>query len=164
MPTLNKIFDKCGVALYQNESLDLDHYYQEPYQDEGDEIKVIGEPFETDKSKKIRKYDLYVEDRTFSNFSFFMDGSRRTYKIGDIVIDGKKIYPVVVAQIRAGCTERDNKKKLHSHQTIQRKNLLLLSDKVNTVDFKEIQQRITRTKVAQEMFLEVVEYPCFRQL
>lgn len=52
MPTLNKIFDKCGVALYQNESLDLDHYYQEPYQDEGDEIKVIGEPFETDKSKK----------------------------------------------------------------------------------------------------------------
>lgn len=87
-----------------------------------------------------------------------MDGSRRTYKIGDIVIGGKKIYPVVVAQIRAGCTERGNEKKLHSHQTIQRKNLLLLSDKVNTVDFKEIQQRITRTKVAQEMFLEVVEY------
>ena len=71
MPTLNKIFDKCGVALYQNESLDLDHYYPEPYQDEGDEIKVIGKPFETDESKKIRKYDL------------FMDGSRRTYKIGD---------------------------------------------------------------------------------
>ena len=61
-PTLNKIFDKCGIALYQNESLDLDHYYQEPYQDEGDEIKVIGEPFETDKSKKIRKYDVVIED------------------------------------------------------------------------------------------------------
>ena len=57
MATLKNIFDKCGVALYQNESLDLDHYYQEPYQDEGDEIKVIGEPFETDKSKKIRPYD-----------------------------------------------------------------------------------------------------------
>ena len=90
MPTLKNIFDKCGVALYQNESLDLDHYYQEPYQDEGDEIKVIGEPFETDKSKKIRKYDLFVEDRTFSNFSFFMDGSRRTYKIGDIVIEERR--------------------------------------------------------------------------
>lgn len=50
MPTLDKIFDKCGVALYQNESLDLDHYYPEPYQDEGDEIKVIGKPFETDES------------------------------------------------------------------------------------------------------------------
>ena len=74
MATLKNIFDKCGVALYQNESLDLDHYYQEPYQDEGDEIKVIGEPFETDKSKRIRPYDLFAEDRTFSNFSFFMDG------------------------------------------------------------------------------------------
>lgn len=45
MATLKNIFDKCGVALYQNESLDLDHYYQEPYQDEGDEIKAIGKPF-----------------------------------------------------------------------------------------------------------------------
>ena len=78
MPTLNQIFDKCGVALYQNESLDLDHYYQGPYQDEGDEIKIIGEPFETNKSKMIRKYDLLKEDRIFSNFGFFMDGSRRT--------------------------------------------------------------------------------------
>lgn len=159
MATLKNIFDKCGVALYQNESLDLDHYYQEPYQDEGDEIKAIGKPFETNGSNKIRKYDLFVEDRTFSNFSFFMDGSRRTYKIGDIVIDGgKKIYPVVIAQIRAGCTERDGAKKLHSHQTIMRKNLLLLSDKINTVDFKEIQQRLMRTAVAKEMFLEVVSY------
>lgn len=159
MATLKNIFDKSGVALYQNESLDLDHYYQEPYQDEGDEIKAIGKPFETSDSNKIRKYDLFAEDRTFSNFSFFMDGSRRTYKIGDIVIDGgKKIYPVVIAQIRAGCTERDGAKKLHSHQTILRKNLLLLSDKINTVDFKEIQQRLMRTAVAKEMFLEVVSY------
>lgn len=139
MATLKNIFDKCGVALYQNESLDLDHYYQEPYQDEGDEIKAIGKPFETNDSNKIRKYDLFAEDRTFSNFSFFMDGSRRTYKIGDIVIDGgKKIYPVVIAQIRAGCTERDGAKKLHSHQTILRKNLLLLSDKINTVKTKQM--------------------------
>ena len=159
MATLKNIFDKCGVALYQNESLDLDHYYQEPYQDEGDEIKAIGKPFETNDSNKIRKYDLFAEDRTFSNFSFFMDGSRRTYKIGDIVIDGgKKIYPVVIAQIRAGCTERDGAKKLHSHQTILRKNLLLLSDKINTVDFREIQQRLMRTAVAKEIFLEVVSY------
>lgn len=158
MPTLNDIFRKRNVALYQNESLDLDHYYQEPYQDEGDEIKVVGEPFETDKSKKKRRYDLMIEDRTFTNFSYFMDGSRRTYKIGDIVIDGKKIYPVVVAQIRAGCTERDNQKKLHSNGIIRRKNLLLLSDKLNSVDFQEIRLRIIRTKIAQELNLDVVNY------
>lgn len=52
MPTLGEIFDKRKILLYQNESLDLDHYYQEPYQDEGDEIKEMGKPFETDESKK----------------------------------------------------------------------------------------------------------------
>lgn len=158
MPTLNDIFRKRNVALYQNESLDLDHYYQEPYQDEGDEIKVIGEPFETDKSRKKRRYDLITEDRTFTNFSYFMDGSRRTYKIGDIVIDGKKIYPVVVAQIRAGSTKRDDMKKLHSNGLIRRKNLLLLIDKLNSVDFQEIRLRIIRTSVAQELNLDVVSY------
>lgn len=158
MPTLSEIFDKRKIMLYHNESLDLDHYYQEPYQDEGDEIKEMGEPFETDKSKKKRKIDLTLEDRTYSGFSYFMDGSRRTYKIGDMVLDGKKIYPVVVAQVRAGCTERDARKKLHAHGEVARKNLLLLSDKMNEVDFAEIQLRILKTKMAQDLHLDVVKY------
>lgn len=40
MPTLSEIFDKRKILLYQNESLDLDHYYQ-------DEIKEMGKSFET---------------------------------------------------------------------------------------------------------------------
>lgn len=82
-PALSEIFDKQKILLYQNESLDLDHYYQEPYQDENDEIKEMGKPFETDESKKTRSLDLVNEDRTYSGFGYFMDGSRRTYKIGD---------------------------------------------------------------------------------
>lgn len=158
MPTLSDIFDKRKIVLYHNESLDLDHYYQEPYQDENDEIKEMGEPFETDKSKKKRAIDLAVEDRTYSGFSYFMDGSRRTYKIGDMVLDGKKIYPVVVAQVRAGSTERTNQKKLHSYGRIQKKNLLLLNDKMNNVDFAEICQRILKTQIAKSLNLDVVEY------
>ena len=71
MPTLSEIFDKRKITLYHNESLDLDHYYQEPYQDEDDEIKEMGIPFETDQSKKKRSLDLSNEDRTYSGFSFF---------------------------------------------------------------------------------------------
>ena len=149
MPTLEQIFKKCNVMLYDNESLDLDHYYQERYQDENDEIKEMGEPFETDKSRKKRSLDLTPDDLAYSGFSFFMDGSRRTYKIGDMVIGGKKIYPVVVAQVRAGCTQRDERKKLHSYGEIQRKNLLLISDKLNDVDFIEIKQRILKTTMAK---------------
>jgi hypothetical protein len=71
MPTLSEIFDKRKILLYQNESLDLDHYYQEPYQDEDDEMKEMGKPFETDESKKIRSLDLVNEDRTYSGFAVF---------------------------------------------------------------------------------------------
>lgn len=46
----------------------LDHYYQEPYQDEDDEIKEMGKPIETDESKKIRSLDLVNEDRAYSGF------------------------------------------------------------------------------------------------
>lgn len=158
MPTLSEIFDKRKILLYQNESLDLDHYYQEPYQDENDEIKDMGKPFETDERKKIRSPDLSNEDRTYSGFSYFMDGSRRTYKIGDMVLEGKKIFPVVVAQVRAGCTERDRQKKLHTHGSVQRKNLLLLSDKMNEVDFQEIRQRILKTQMAKDLHLDIVKY------
>lgn len=158
MPTLSEIFDKRNILLYQNENLDLDHYYQEPYQDENDEIREMGKPFETDESKKIRTIDLDNEDRTYSGFSYFMDGSRRTYKIGDIVLERKKIFPVVAAQIRAGCTERDRQKKLHTHGLVHRKNLLLLSDKMNEVDFQEIRQRILKTQMAQDLHLDIVRY------
>ena len=118
----------------------------------------MGKPFETDESKKIRSLDLKNEDQIYSGFSYFMDGSRRTYKIGDMVLEGKKIYPVVVAQIRAGCTERDRQKKLHTHGSVQRKNLLLLSDKMNEVDFQEIRQRILKTQMARDLHLDVVKY------
>lgn len=158
MSTLNKIFEKRKIILYHNESLDLDHYYQEPYQDEGEEIKEMGEPFESDKSKKKRSFDLVNEDRSYSGFVYFMDGSRRTYKIGDMVLEGKKIYPVIVAQVRAGCTERDGQKKISSYGKVQMKNLLLLSDKMNDVDFAEIRQRILKTQMAQNLHLDIVKY------
>ena len=158
MPTLNEIFSKRNIALFQNESLDLDHYYQEPYQDEGDEIKEMDEPFEADKSKKKRRINLDFEDREYSNFAYFMDGSRRTYKIGDTVLSGKEIFPVVVAQVRAGCTERNHTKKIQSHEAVYRKNLLLLSSRINEVDFEEIRQRIIKTEVARNLNLEVIQY------
>lgn len=102
MPTLSEIFDKRKILLYQNESLDLDHYYQEPYQDENDEIKEMGKPFETNESKKIRTIDIINEDRTYSGFSYFMDGSRRTYKIGDMVLEGKRFFQLLWRKLEQG--------------------------------------------------------------
>ena len=89
MPTIEKIFEKAKIKLHQNESLDLDHYYQEPYQDEDDEIEDMDDPFETNGLKRKRDLRSLMSPKPRSLFSFFMDGSRRTYKIGDIVLGGK---------------------------------------------------------------------------
>lgn len=164
-PKLNEIFQKINILLYQNESLDLDHYYQEPYQDNNDltsDSYDMIESFETSSIKNNRHIDIELEHQKFSNFSYFMDGSRRTYKIGDIVLNGKQILPVVVAQVRAGSTERNKVGKLNKHALIQ-KNLLLISSKLNDVDFEEFRQRIMRSNLAREMQLEVVQYKFDRQ-
>lgn len=48
-------------------------------------------------------------------FRYFLDGSRRTYKIDDIAI-GDRMYPIIGGQIGVGCCERldpDRFKKFH---------------------------------------------------
>lgn len=48
-----------------------------------------------------------IQNKT-SIFRFFLDGSRRTYKLDDIAI-GKKIFPIVAGQIIVGCCERKDR-------------------------------------------------------
>lgn len=74
------------IVRLEFDLVDLDYYYQV----ENDEIKEMDKPFETDESKKICTLDLVNEDRTYSGFSYFMDSTRRTYKIGDMVLEQKK--------------------------------------------------------------------------
>lgn len=39
-------------------------------------------------------------------FRYFLDGSRRTYKVDDIEYNNRKVYPIVAGQIRVACCER----------------------------------------------------------
>lgn len=145
--------------LFQNESIALDHYYLEPYQDANDEDSDtynMDSPLETDKTKK-RRHLCMQQGRPFSLFKYFMDGSRRTYKVGDLVVSEKKIYPVIAAQVRTGCVERNkgkvSRKKLHSQ------NYLLLNDSFNEVNFDEIKLRIGRcNKLNPSVIVEKYTY------
>jgi len=49
-------------------------------------------------------------------------------------------------------------KKLHTYGAVRKKNLLLLSDKMNEVDFQEIRQRILKTQMAKDIHLDIVKY------
>mgnify|MGYP001320470710 CR=1 FL=1 len=41
-------------------------------------------------------------------FKYFLDGSRRTYKVDDIIYD-KKVFPIIAGQIGVGCCYRENR-------------------------------------------------------
>jgi len=63
----------------------------------GETVKFTGTRDLSDKAKRISGYNPL--------FKFFLDGSRRTYKVDDIAYNNR-IYPVVAGQIGVGCCER----------------------------------------------------------
>lgn len=60
-------------------------------------------------------------------FRFFLDGSRRTYKVDDIGI-GKKIFPVVAGQIIVGCCERRDRETFKPYKLSHRIVLSMPTD------------------------------------
>lgn len=72
-------------------------------------------------------------------FRFFLDGSRRTYKVDDIAI-GKKIFPIVAGQIIVGCCERKDRETfkpylLHHRIVLSMPTDLILMTKTTTIIF-----------------------------
>jgi len=75
---------------------------------------VIKEYGETDtnlkKSKCLKPLaDKLIEDEPL--FHFFLDGSRRTYKVDDIEIN-RNVYPIIAGQIGVACCQRVNPSQL----------------------------------------------------
>lgn len=73
--------------------------------------QVVGNVLaETDKTRSATRaipQQMICADTT-PIFSFFLDGSRHTYKIDDIAI-GKRIFPFVAGQIVVGCCQRQDR-------------------------------------------------------
>jgi len=154
LSTLQDIFKKEGATLFQNDSIVLDHYYLDPYQDANDDyadsydMSTIFETTPVKNKKSVGSVEI-----PFSLFHFFMDGSRRTYKIGDLVISGKKIYPVIAAQVRAGCVQRNTGKI--SKRSLLSKNYLLISSSFNDVNFDAIKIRIKKcSRLPHSLYVE----------
>ena len=99
---------KGKYYCYKTKKFSLDN-------DNGDTLDYDDKPALLTNSSQIAEDDLTrvhsvrIPDkfiRTCSPiFSFFLDGSRRTYKVDDIAI-GNKIFPVIAGQIIVGCCEK----------------------------------------------------------
>lgn len=95
------------------------------YEDKkGIQVKKKGE---TDQSLTSTKSVKDLADRISKNgkplFKYFLDGSRRTYKVDDIAY-GKRLYPIIAGQIGVAVCERKDK---HTFRPVNFKNPLVIS-------------------------------------
>lgn len=95
------------------------------YEDKkGIQVKKKGE---TDKSLTQTKSVKDLADKINKNgtplFKYFLDGSRRTYKVDDIAY-GKRLYPIIAGQIGVAVCERMDK---HTFKPVNLKNPLVIS-------------------------------------
>jgi hypothetical protein len=71
-------------------------------------LKEYGEDNHSPNMRDISKKARILIDQP-PLFRFFLDGSRRTYKVDDIQYDNKKVYPIIAGQIGVACCERVNR-------------------------------------------------------
>ena len=80
MGKILEVLREKGITCYQSERYNLDSFYFDNYQDEGELFEKTGIFEDENKQGKIIK----VEPKTNTSlFKYFLDGSRRTYRIAE---------------------------------------------------------------------------------
>ena len=139
MSILRKYMNKRKIILFEQDKICLDNYFFEPFQsleERYDTTRI----YETDNKSQRRKLELVSVDASI--FAYFMDGSRKEYKIADIITPESKFMPVVAGQVAVGCCKRvdGNMQRF----MLNRMNYVLLSKAINSEDFEYIKQGYER--------------------
>lgn len=113
---MNILATVTGGKSYKAHKYGLDHA-EIPYIDYGEDTTIWEKTAETQPTKNyVPLYSQSVEiaRRDFTLLKYFLDGSRRVYKVDDIAFKKSggrtAIYPVIAGQIGIACCKRENKK------------------------------------------------------
>lgn len=77
-------------------------------------------------SKSVAEKANFVKNNMKPLFKYFLDGSRKTYKVDDIAF-GDRIYPIIAGQIAVGCCQRNTPDDFKS-TLLKQQNVLVLPD------------------------------------
>lgn len=108
---------KTRKASLDNESSDILTYDDKP------SVQIYGSQIAESNRTRVHTVDIphrMIDYQTSPIFSYFLDGSRHTYKVDDIAI-GSHIYPFLAGQIIVGCCERRGRdcfKKVATHHKL----------------------------------------------
>lgn len=115
---------------------------------ETEKITITRPLFE--KAKQIEKFSKPI-------FRYFLDGSRRTYKVDDMAYDNR-VYPIIAGQIGVGCCERGEdrilKKKLLEHQLVLSVPENASKDNKKTLFFNNLVRKINEQTILKNRGIE----------
>ena len=136
---LNFIANETNGKCYQSFRYCADEEMRMPtldYEDKGNEFSLIKNSYgETDTGLKETKSLKDKASKIINSeplFHFFLDGSRRTYKIDDIEIN-RNVYPIIAGQIGVACCQRQSPDKFKCPEgSFTRKLVLSLPNVANS--------------------------------
>ena len=115
-------------------------------------VKRRGETSNIKESVNLRQLSKKINKENEPLFKYFLDGSRRTYKIDDIAINDR-MYPIIAGQIGIGCCFRQNADKFKPMEIFN--NLVLsIPDCVDKDGKNELFYNNLRDKLNELEFLK----------
>lgn len=148
---LGKMADANRFKILQSEIISLDHERGSDYQDAGQ--------YPTEQLFENPPIESLTNILTYENYEtilrFFLDGSRRTYKVADIIIDGRYL-PLVAGQVGVGVIRRnDDGTLMPLREYCTFKNYLAVPNKIPDDNLLFFQKGID---AASEMKIELISY------
>lgn len=146
----------------QKYSIDTESIFTLDYKDEKEIIaKNSGE---TEEQKGY--IDLLKLSKQISNdeplFRYFLDGSRRVYKIDDIAY-GQKVFPIITGQIGIGCCTRENRQVKMAK--LKKENVIVLPCDANPDNIRNDQYfENIRSKINEQSNKSKMSFPIDRIL
>lgn len=141
-------FNDVNIKCYQSNRFCLDVVHLDSYQDL-DEQYMPNKIWE--KGNKNKTFININSDIKFDLFKYFLDGSRYTYKVGEMITSSGKYMPIIAGQVAAGISMRENGKM--KKYSLLRKNLVVIYNLINDLDYEEIKCKIEAININNVKFI-----------
>ena len=109
-------------------------------------------------SKSLHEKSIQVKKHNKPIFRYFLDGSRRTYKVDDIAYN-ERIYPIIAGQIGVGCCERKSPSQFQK-AALNKRNVLVLPDCADKDDddvlfYNNLKKKINQIGVVEKRGIQI---------
>jgi len=138
---LSIIKKKASFECLSSEAFNLDYERFAEYRDANEH--QAQEPFETPPVTGGSRVLAEIPPDIPPILRYFLDGSRRTYKVADIIIEGRYFYPLVAGQVGVAVVHRNENGQLKPVRKFCRlKNVLAFPNKLPADDLRAIESAI----------------------